>query len=373
MAIEIKPTPQNGTTSVREPKLLSKSVKSRKSSNRDRMLFTERLSILLETGVPLHSALEILHDQELNPETRATLNDILQDVSAGNNFSSAIKKHPKLFPNSHVNLIAASEKGGFMPEVLQQLIEMDEKNEQLRTMIRSALFYPAFLVLFSIIVVIFVLVGIFPKFADMFDAIRDRLPFTTIILMSLSDIIKQHWLILLVITGGSGFCAWRWFHSTQGRRQMDRLKLSIPKIRDIFVQVYLIQITRIMGLSLDNGVTIIETLNSTRNIVNNSVIMKFIDNVEQQVTEGRGISTGFNDAEFIPVILKQMISTGEATGNLSTVLQRSANYYENELSKKITTLTKMIEPVMLIVMGGLVGVIVSSLILPIFKLSGAVH
>jgi len=337
-----------------------------------RILFSERLAILLETGVPLHSSLEILCKQEDNPNVKRLLETILQDVSSGDSFSSAIARHPQLFTSSYVNLIAASERGGFMPQILEQLITMDNKSEAMRSRLLSTMFYPSFLILFSIAVVIFVLTVIFPKFAELFDTIKDQLPFTTIILMGMSDLLREHW---ISITGGTAFLLFvfaKWLTMSEGKEFFDRKKLTLPVIKDIFIQIYMVQIMRVMGLSLSSGVSIVDTLNSCRDVVKNSVIRNFITKLSKNVTEGQGISSGFKEAEFIPPMISSMISTGETAGNLPVVMQRVADHYETDLTKKLTNVSKLIEPFMLLIMGIIVGLIVSSLILPIFKLSRAV-
>lgn len=371
MPIDIK-SASAVTPPKRKTAIFDLSRLSNKITLKHRILFSERLAILLETGVPLHSSLEIICREEENPQVKRVLENIVQEISEGGSFSGALARHPRFFSSSYINLIAASEKGGFMPQILEQLITMDTKVEEMRSKLLSTLFYPAFLILFSIAVIIFVLTVIFPKFADLFASIKDQLPFTTIILMTMSDLLREHW---LSITGGIGFLVFliiKWLTMSEGREFIDRKKLTLPVIKDIFIQVYMVHILRVMGLSLASGVTIVDTLNSCRDVVKNSVIRRFITKLGKNVTEGQGLASGFKDAEFVPPMLASMISTGEAAGNLPAVMQRVADHYETDLSKKLTTVSKLIEPFMLIVMGVLVGLIVSSLILPIFKLSRAV-
>lgn len=164
----------------------------------------------------------------------------------------------------------------------------------------------------------------------------------------------------------------KWITMSEGKEFFDRKKLTIPVIKDIFIQIYMVQLMRVMGLSLSSGVSIIDTLNSCRDVVKNSVIRNFIAKLSKNVTEGQGLSSGFKEAEFIPGMLTSMISTGETAGNLPAVMQRVADHYETDLAKKLANVSKLAEPFMLLVMGIIVGLIVSSLILPIFKLSRAV-
>jgi len=371
MPIDMKSAPRIGSPKRRQI-IFDLARFDRKITLKHRILFSEKLAILLETGVPLHSSLDMLYHQEENPHVKRLLEVILRDVSAGESFSNAIAKHPQLFSSSYVNLIAASEKGGFMPQILEQLITMDNKTDAMRSKLISTMFYPTFLILFSIAVVIFVLTVIFPKFTELFAAIEDQLPFTTLILMGMSDLLREHW---ISITTGFAFLIFlfvKWLAKSEGKEFFDRKKLTLPVIKDIFIQAYMVQIMRVMGLSLANGVSIVDTLSSCRDVVKNSVIRHFIAKLSKNVTEGQGLSSGFKEAEFIPAMLASMIHTGETAGNLPTVMQRVADHYENDLTKKLTNVSKLVEPFMLLIMGILVGLIVSSLILPIFKLSRAV-
>jgi type II secretory pathway component PulF len=225
---------------------------------------------------------------------------------------------------------------------------------------------------FSLGVVLFVLVVVFPKFADMFTSIQNELPGTTLFLMGASRLLIDHWLTLSVglVVGLAGI-AW-WLHTPNGQAIVDHAKMRTVFIRDIYIQLYLIQSLRVLGLSLSNGVSIPDALTSCRDVVQNSVFRRFILDVQNKVTEGSGFAKAFQQADFIPPTVRQMVTTGEETGNLSRILGRVADFYERELGKRLATFSRMVEPLMLIVMGGVVGLIVSSLILPIFKLSRAV-
>jgi type II secretory pathway component PulF len=347
------------------------SLNEKRAGVSERMFFTEQLSLLLETGTPLHAALQALGAQIDNPGMARVIDALLEDVTSGKSFSHALSKHPDLFPATYISLVGAAEEGGFLDKVLLELMKMDEKREELRSTVVSALSYPGFLVAFSIFVVIFVLVVVFPKFADMFSNIADQLPATTIVLMNTSHFLIQYW---IPVTAGSVAAiialGW-WLHTTAGRAVLDRLKLKMVGLRDIFLQIYLIQSLRVLGMSLANGVSVRDALASCHEVVPNKVFQKFLTGVANKVNEGEGFAAAFLAADFIPPLVSQMVTTGEETGNLPKVLSRIADYYERELAKKLAAFSRMVEPIMLIVMGCVVGLIVSSLILPIFKLSQA--
>ena len=345
---------------------------SRPPSSTDRMFFTEQLALLLETGESLYGALTTIAKQTENPKMRDIIEQVAQGISEGQPFGRALARHDKVFSSTYVNLISASEAGGFMAEVLQQLLDMDRKSEQLKSTLVSAATYPLFLIGFSLLVVVFVLVVIFPKFGTMFESIADQLPMSTKALMAVSDVLRQNWWLLLALLSVFVVAARQWLTSDSGRARVDHIKIHWPGIRDIFTQIYLVQSLQVLSLSLMNGVSVMDSLEACRDVVKNSVFRGLIRNVEAKVQSGAGVAAGFSEATFLPDLAKHMIATGEQTGNLGKVTGRVAEYYESQLTKKLEALSKLAEPVMLLVMGVIVGVLVSSLILPIFKLSRAV-
>lgn len=373
MAIEYKQAEQQTSSRQSTSGDFFSAIKLQRTvSNKDRHFFTERMSLLLSTGSNLHSSLQSLQEQQENPAMQQLITQLISDIGEGRQFSQALAKHPKVFSKTYVNLIAASEDGGFMHEVMEQLLEMDEKRELLQRTLFSALSYPVFLLVFALGVVIFVLLVVFPKFNDLFSSIQDQLPISTLFLMAVSDLFRQHWAYIL--TGlGLSFLAFRyWALSIKGQEKIDWLKLHLPGLRGIFIRLYLLQSMRVLGLSLKNGVGILDALHSSRDVVHNQYYQHIIDHVTERVQTGDGIAAGFKNSTFIPPMVQQMIKTGEETGSLPKVMEKIADFYERELSARLETFSRLAEPVMLLVMGVVVGLLVSSLLLPIFKLSRAV-
>ena len=340
---------------------------------RERMLLTEQLALLLDTGVSLHGALKGMQAQERDPARAALLAALGHDILEGKALSVALARQPAMFPEVYVNLVAAGERGGFLPQVLQQLIDMDEKAERLRSTLQSALAYPAFLVFFSVATIVFVLVGVFPKFTELFEQIRNELPLSTLVLMALSDLLRLHWPWVLGVTAALLAAGVRWWQQPHARSLLDRWKLELPFVRDLFAQVYLSQTLRVLGLSLASGVPLVDALRACQDVVRNVTFSRFVANLRRQVNEGQGLAVGFRESPFVPPMVQQMVATGEETGNLAKVMTRVADHYDRELARRIALFARLAEPVMLLVMGALVGLIVASLILPIFKLSRAIH
>ncbi len=351
---------------------LKLSLGKKRAGTSDRMFFTEQLALLLETGESLFGALTTIVRQTENAEMRAIVEKLAQDISEGRSFGAALAEHPEVFSSTYVNLISASESGGFMHEVLEQLLHMDEKQEQLRSTLVSAATYPMFLIAFSFAVVVFVLVVVFPKFGSMFESIYDQLPASTKVLMSVSDVMRQYWIFLVAGVTAFVIAFRQWLASDSGSVRVDYLKLHTPGVREIFTQIYLVQSLQVMSLSLTNGVSVMESLEACRDVVRNRLFREQIAKVEDSVQGGAGFAAGLADSPFLPDLAKHMIATGEQTGNLGKVMGRIGTYYENQLTKRLDSVSKLAEPIMLLIMGVVVGVLVSSLILPIFKLSRAV-
>ncbi len=375
MPIEFKSQVPSGSPDIKELSWQEKMpvIRAKKISHKDRIFFFQQIQLLLQTGTPLYAGLSALKKQTENPSVKKLISELISSIDEGKSFSYALSKFPNVFSSTQINLISASEEGGFMADVLQQILDMEERREKLRNTLISAISYPGFLAFFSFAVVAFILVVVFPKFSELFAKIHDTLPATTKALMWMSDALINHWMIIFALFVGFFAVLIYWVRSDFGKELVDKLKLSFPVVKSIYTQVYLVQSLRVMSLSLGNGVSVMDTLSDCKNTVQNKLYQKFLCDVELSVQEGKGVSSGFEEVEFIPPLVKQMITTGEETGNLPIVMGKVADHYEAELLKYLQTLSKLAEPVMLLVMGGLVGVIVSSLILPIFSLSRAVN
>lgn len=344
-----------------------------KVGTRERMFFTERLALLLDTGVPLHVALESLASQSKQGEMARLLAALNVEVQSGSTFARALEAYPEVFPPTYVNLIGAAEQGGFLPVALERLRDMEERREELMSTLRSAISYPMILMVFSALVVIFVLVVVFPKFGDLFSMIHDQLPITTKWLMVASDVLRNHWMPLAFGLAGGLLVFDRWSKRPEGKVMIDRVLLATPVVRDIVVQLNVVQLLRVLGLSLEHGVSVVEGLKSSEEALSSAYFRNFVRDVEVGVNEGRGLAYAFQREPMLPDLVKQMVATGEESGRLPTVMARLADFYEREWRRALEMIAKIAEPAMLLIMGCVVGLIVSSLILPIFKLSRAVH
>ncbi len=342
-------------------------------SIQDRMIFTERLALMIDTGSPLFNSLGVIKKGITNLALVAAISRIEDNIDKGGSFAISLSQEPELFDSPYVNLIAAGEKGGFLSEVLNQLYLTDKKRFELNSVVKGALFYPAFLLFFSVSVIIFVILVVFPKFTDLFAALGDQLPLSTQILMAISGFMLKNWIFFLSGIFVLTIVFLSWSRKPSAKVWIDKLKLRLPYFRSIIIQYYLLITLRVLSLSIKNGVNVLDALRGCRDIVDNSIYKQFLDETADLVENGSGISAGFNKSPLIPDLVKQMVATGEETGKLAVVMSRIAEHYEGDLNKRIVLISKLAEPLMLLFMGAFVGLLVSSLILPIFQLSRAVH
>ena len=346
---------------------------NKRISSKERKFFTEQLSLLIETGNTLPDSLNILSTQIENPHFQIVVNDIIEQLNNGLSFSGALAQHPEVFSSTYTTLIASSEQGGYIDKVLKHILDMEEKKEDLQNTLMSAFTYPVFLLVFAFAVVVFILVYVFPKFTEMFSSIQGSLPTITLVLMWLSDVTRQYWWLMIAFAIGMAALFLSLLSQDSGKRKINDALTRLPILGRLIYEIYLIQSMRIIGLSLNNGVTLTEAIKACKEIGNNSHFQAFIADIQQNLTDGQKFSRAFDTTFFIPSLVKQMVKTGEESGKLGLVCSKVADYYQRDLSKRLNTLAKIVEPVMLLVMGVVVGLVVSSLILPIFQLSRAVH
>lgn len=341
--------------------------------SREVIFFTSQLSLMMEVGTSLTEALSALGDQTKNPAFKKVIRSMLKDVEEGNQLSDAMKRHPKLFSDVFVSMVKAGETGGFLKSILDRIVEMQEKRQELITQVRSALTYPVVLCVIGILVVVFILVSILPRFTSFFEGKEHILPFTTIFLMAASDSLRDYWWAYLVGCTGLGV-GFKLFKNTElGGTLFDRIYVSAPILSRLFNKIYTTQLLRTLGHLMESKVNLIEALAVTRAAIANRYFRRFIDKIADHVEQGGKFSQPFAAYPYIMDTVKQMVSTADEAGNLPPVMLRLAEFYDTEVDQELKTLASIIEPLGLIVMGAVVGLIVSSVILPMFKLASAMH
>ncbi len=344
-----------------------------KISSKEISFFTNQLSLMVEIGTPLNVSLSSIARQLKNPAFKQVITGVITDVEEGKLLSVALAKYPHIFSNIYISLVKAGENSGQLKEMLDRIVKLRERQEKFMDTLKKALTYPSILCFVSVAVVIFLLAYIFPKFAVLFTEIEDILPATTKFLLFLSSFMRSYWYFPAILLGISGCALYIFMKSNTGKITIHRLKIRLPILSNIYIRIYLVQMMRTLGFLMGSNIPLMEALMIARSGAHNLVFAKFIDKITENVEEGKGLSLAFTESAFIPENARQIIRTGEETQNLSKVMLRLSDYYEGEINDRMKTLTTIIEPALLIIMGAVVGLIVISLIMPIFKLSRAMH
>jgi len=337
------------------------------------MFFNTQLALMLEIGTPLTVALKSVAEEVQNASFKAAISEMAGRIEAGRQLSEAMQGHPKIFNKQTVSMIRAGEAGGFLKKILDRVVEMQEKRQAVMTQLRSALTYPGVLMLFGLIVVVFVLVAVLPKFTAFFEGKEDLLPLSTRFLMAASDSLRVYWWVYILGCIGIVFGGMLFVKSRRGRLILDWLLISGPLISGLANKIYTCEMLRTLGYLMDSHVPLLEAMDVTRPTIWNQYYRRFVERIRTHIDQGGRFSQPFATYAYIPQTVKQMVAIGEEAGKLPEVLMRLVRFYDMEIEQELKKVASLIEPIALIVMGGIVGVIVSSIILPLFKLSQALH
>ena len=341
-------------------------------SGKDLIYFIAQLSLMLEVGTSLTDAIMALERQTDSTHLRDVLREVSHDLEGGQSFSAALSRHPAVFEGIFVSMVRAGETGGYLRDTLDRIVEMREKREALVAHVRTALTYPIILALVSAVVVVFILTGVLPKFMPFFEGKESLLPLTTRALMAASRSLAAYWWAWLLVAGAAAASVVSFLRSSPGRWLRDWLSVKLPVVGPLANKVLTCQLLRTLGHLLESKVALIEALKATRLTLGNRFYRALIERVGEVVEGGGRLSQAFMAFSYMPPSVRQMIATGEESGNLYPVMLRIAQRYDFEIEQELKRLASMIEPLALIVLGTVVGIIVSSVILPLFKLAHAI-
>lgn len=340
---------------------------------RDICNFTRQVSNLLRSGLPLSRALGVLQDQTENAKFREVIRSLKSSVAGGNTFAEALAEHEKIFPPLFTNMVHAGEVSGSLDTVMERLADFEEKELDTRNKIISAMAYPAIMVVVGSGVIIVLLTFVIPRFTIMFQQMDQQLPAITQFLVSVSAFLKSYWYILLGGLAGGIFLYRKYQATPEGRKHIDTLKLKIPLIKDFLQKREITKFSRTMGTLLGNGVPILKALEIVEAVITNTVIASHIAVVRDNIREGEKVSDHLGSGGIFPPMVVSMVAIGEETGSLETTLERIAVAYDADTERAMRTITTLIEPMLILLMGVVVGFIVMAMILPIFALSTNLH
>jgi type IV pilus assembly protein PilC len=334
-------------------------------------IFTRQLATMIDAGLPLVQSLDILGQQEANETFQGIIKTIKNEVEAGATLAAALQKHPRIFDNMYVNLVVAAEEAGTLDVILNRLATHIEKMEALKKKIRAALVYPAMIVFVAIIVTVVLMVFVVPVFEKLFAGIGQTLPLPTRIVIGISKIFKGYLPIVIAIVVVMVFALRKYYKTENGQRGIDGLMLKVPIFGELIRKVSVSRFARTLATLVTSGVPILESLNIVAGASGNKVVEEAILKGRTSISEGQTISQPLADSGVFPMMVTQMISVGETTGSLELMLTKIADFYDDEVDAAVATLSSMLEPVLMIFLGVVVGGLVISMYLPIFKMASA--
>lgn len=341
-------------------------------SRKDILHFTSQLAVMIRAGISLQDALEGIGSQQDNQKFKAVIRDLKLRIEEGNSFSQSLAEHPQVFSNLYINMVAAAEASGSLSDMLQKLAEYLDEEAETRSQVKSAMVYPVIIAVMAISVTIFLLCFVLPRFTAIFRGKENLLPLPTTMLMATSAFLRHWWYAILPCIGAAMWGFYFFVNTTMGRLWWDKTKLVLPLIRTLCRSLYITRGLHTMGVLTRAGVPILNTISITAHISGNILYKEMWLYVYEEVRQGKKVASALAQSKLMPSSVVQMIRSGEDSGNMADVLRDISSFYGRELKAVIKAVTSMIEPIMIVCMGCLVGFIAMSIILPIFKMSSLV-
>lgn len=343
-----------------------------KVKQRSIAIFTRQLATMIDAGLPLVQSLEILSSQQDQKLFKNIIREIREDVEGGSTFAAALKKHPGTFDDLYTNLVVAGEEGGILDTILLRLAGYIEKAEALKKKVKSALVYPAAIVSVAVIVVMILMIFVIPVFETMFSSAGQTLPLPTLIVLTMSKLIKKYVVIIIPLCILVFFLLRKYHQTENGKAVIDSLLLKMPVFGPLFKKIAVARFSRTLGTLVSSGVPILDGLTIVSKTSGNKTIETAILNARASIREGETIADPLGRSAIFPPMVIQMISVGESTGALDSMLSKIADFYEEEVDVAVGNLTSLLEPLLMVFLGVVIGGVVISMYLPIFQMASAV-
>ena len=354
---------------VKEQKFSS----GKKVKDKDITIFTRQLATMMKAGVPLLQAFDISAKGNANPTMSKLLQDIRADVETGSSLSAAFRKHPLHFDALFCNLVAAGEQAGILEDLLDRLAIYKEKTLALKSKIKSAMFYPVAVIIVAVVIVSIIMVFVIPAFKDVFTSFGADLPAPTLIVMGISDFMRSYWYILFGAIGGIiYFFIQAWRRSPEIQKSIDRGLLKVPVFGEIIRKATIARWTRTLGTMFAAGVPLVEALDSVGGASGNAVYTEATKRIQSQVSTGTSLTVAMQEAGVFPPLVTQLVSIGEESGSLEHMLSKVADFFEAEVDDAVAAMSSLIEPILIVFLGVIIGGIVIAMYLPIFKMGQVV-
>ena len=341
-------------------------------SVKQKVIFSRQLSTMINAGLPLVQSLNTVKGQTQNPVLREVIGTVIKDVEAGSSLADALGRHPRIFNGVFVNLVAAGESSGTLDSSLERLANQQEKDAEIMSKVRGAMVYPAIILLVLGGVVGFMLTTVLPQVQTLYEGLPGtRLPLVTRVLLSVSNFIIHNWWILLLVLAAVVVFITRWGRTESGRRTLDTIKLDIKPIAPLFRKLYMARFARTGSTLIGSGVPMIKMLNTTAEAVGNVIIAESVTKATEKVKSGISLSEGLKGEKYFLDLVPDMIKIGEQSGQLEEMLSKVADYYEKEVDNQIKSVSTIIEPLLMVVVGIIALIVVAAVLLPIYSLAGS--
>ena len=338
----------------------------------DKVVFSRQFATMINAGVPIVQSLNILREQTTSKKLKTVVGDVSKQVEGGATLANALAAHPEVFNAIYVNMVKAGEVGGILDQVLDRLATQQEKDAEIVSKVKSAMIYPSVITVATVSAFIFLMTVIVPKLSSIFEDAGADLPIYTKVMLAISSFLVHDWWIVLGGLVGLVVVFIRWHATPVGKRTMDKLLLKAPVFGEILMKVNVARFARTFGSLMASGISVLDAINATKSALGNTVYRDELSEVAQQVKNGRPMSEHIRESKYFPAIVGQMISVGEETGQMDAILLKLAEFYEKEVDTVVAGISSIIEPILIIVLGGMVGFIVISVFGPISSIGNSV-
>ena len=337
------------------------------------VVFSRQFATMIDAGIAIIRCLDILEGQTKDPALKPVIAQCKKDVKGGLSLTDAFSKHPNVFSRLYVNMVKAAEAGGILDKILDRLSTFLETEHEIRGKIKSAMVYPVLVLFFAMSMVVALFIFVLPKFKELFDTMNIAMPPATKLLFAMSTCMRDYWYVFLITSVG-GFFAYKWYSGTDsGAWHIDSLKLKFPVVGELVQKMCISRFSRTFATLIESGVPMMRSLEIVGETAGNKVIAQAIENARNAIREGQKISTPLAQSGQFPGMVTHMIDIGEETGRLSEMLEKVSDFYDQEVDNAVKALTSMIEPCLIVLMGGIVGFIAVSIMAPIFKLVSSIN
>ena len=363
--------------SVEEKEATSQDIKlfggKKKIKTKDLSIFCKQLSVMLNSGIALNNAISVLENQTENKKMKAVLKELDGQLKEGNLLSAAMKRQGDVFPELLVRMIEAGEKTGRLDTVLEKMSIHYTKEIKINNQIRGAMIYPIILLTLAVVAVLVMLYTVVPSFSGVFESANMELPLITKIIVGASNFLQEYWYLVLAATLGTGYVIYRYSKTENGKYTFARMKMTMPVIEKPMQQIITARFSSTLAILISAGIPLVDALDAAAKTTNNVIVVDRMAVANEGIQKGRPITEMLTTTDLFPPMMLSMVKIGEEAGSLETMLEKTSSYYDEELEAAIKQMLSLLEPMMIIIMGVLIGTIVAAIMLPIFEINNAVH